>query len=215
MAYRVHEIFYSLQGEGVQAGRPALFCRFRGCNLWSGQEADRAGAVCRFCDTVFVGAAGDGSGEYPDAGALATALAAAWPRTAAALADGERLLVCTGGEPALQLDAALLAALHRRGFFVAVETNGTLPLPPGPDWITVSPKAGTVLRVTAGDELKLVWPQDGLDPEGFATLAFRHFLLQPRDDAQREQHTAACVAWCLQHPRWRLSLQWHKRLGLR
>ncbi|SEH57106.1 7-carboxy-7-deazaguanine synthase [Magnetospirillum fulvum] len=206
MSYLVREIFASLQGEGVQSGRVAVFLRFAECNLWSGREADRATARCRFCDTDFVG------GErFADAETLADAVAAAWP-----VADSEnRLAVVTGGEPGLQLDEALIAALHRRGFAIAVETNGTLPLPPGLDWICVSPKAGNRLVVVRGDELKLVFPQDGADPAEFESLAFAHFLLQPMDGAEREANTAAALDYCLSHPRWRLGLQLHKSLGLR
>ena len=205
MAYRVREIFASIQGEGIQAGRVAVFLRFAGCNLWSGREEDRATARCRFCDTDFVG--GD---RHDDAEALAAAVTAAWPGGA----DG-RLVVVTGGEPALQLDPPLLAALHRAGFFVAIETNGTLPLPDGIDWVCVSPKAGTTLAVIRGDELKLVHPQPGLDPAGLEGLAFTHFLLQPLDGPERAANRAAALAYCFDHPRWRLGLQLHKVLGLR
>lgn len=205
MSYAVKEIFYTLQGEGGMAGRPAVFLRFSGCNLWSGREEDRAGAQCRFCDTDFVG--GD---KYADAEALARAVASAWP----AKAGGFPYVVCTGGEPALQLDEALVVALHRIGFEVAVETNGTRPLPGGIDWVCVSPKAGTDLVVNAGEELKLVWPQDGLDPEKLAMLPFRHHFLQPMDGPDRDANTQACIRYCLTHPRWRLSLQTHKILGI-
>jgi len=205
MAYRVREIFASLQGEGVQAGRVAVFLRFAGCNLWSGREADRATARCRFCDTDFVGGT-----VHDDADALAAAVAAAWPAGGAA-----RLVVITGGEPALQLDDALVAALRRHDFRIAVESNGTLPLPEGLDWVCVSPKAGAALAVTRGDELKLVYPQPGLDPADLERLDFTHFLLQPMDGAAREANTAQALAYCLDHPRWRLGLQLHKILGLR
>ena len=204
MGYRVREIFATLQGEGIQAGRSAVFLRFAGCNLWSGREADRAGAVCRFCDTDFLGGQG-----FADADSLAEAVKAAWPA-----ADGPRLAVVTGGEPALQLDQALLTALHVRGFAVAIETNGTLALPAGLDWICVSPKAGTRLAVTAGDELKLVFPQEGAAPEDYADLAFGHFLLQPMDGPERDANTKAAIAYCQRHPKWRLSLQTHKLIGI-
>lgn len=212
MTYAVKEIFYTLQGEGRNAGRAAVFCRFAGCNLWSGREADRAGATCTFCDTDFVGTDGTGGGRFAEAGALAEAVAAAWRGSPA---DARRLAVLTGGEPLLQVDPPLVAALRAEGFEIAVETNGTLPPPPGLDWICVSPKAGTPLAVTAGDELKLVYPQAGAEPEHFEELAFRHFLLQPMDGPARETNTAAAVAYCLQHPRWRLSLQTHKLVGIR
>lgn len=210
MAYSVKEIFYTLQGEGAQTGRPAVFCRFAGCNLWSGREADRASAVCTFCDTDFVDTDGPGGGRFATADALATAVAAAWP----AGAGGLPFVVCTGGEPLLQLDAELVSALHRRGFEIAVETNGTRPPPPGLDWICVSPKAGAELVVCAGDELKLVYPQTGAEPERFEPLAFRHFFLQPMDGPARERNTDAALRYCLAHPRWRLSLQTHKLLGI-
>jgi len=210
MAYSVKEIFYTLQGEGAQAGRPAVFCRFAGCNLWSGREADRASAVCTFCDTDFVETDGPGGGRFATADALATAVAAAWP----AGAGGLPFVVCTGGEPLLQLDAELVGALHRRGFEIAVETNGTRPPPPGLDWICVSPKAGAELVVRAGDELKLVYPQTGAEPERFEPLAFRYFFLQPMDGPARERNTDAALRYCLTHPRWRLSLQTHKLLGI-
>ena len=210
MAYSVKEIFYTLQGEGAQTGRPAVFCRFAGCNLWSGREADRASAVCTFCDTDFVDTDGPGGGRFATADALATAVAAAWP----AGAGGLPFVVCTGGEPLLQLDAELVSALHRRGFEIAVETNGTRPPPPGLDWICVSPKAGAELVVRAGDELKLIYPQTGAEPERFEPLAFRHFFLQPMDGPARERNTDAALRYCLAHPRWRLSLQTHKLLGI-
>lgn len=210
MAYSVKEIFYTLQGEGAQTGRPAVFCRFAGCNLWSGREADRARAVCTFCDTDFVDTDGPGGGRFATADALATAVAAAWP----AGAGGLPFVVCTGGEPLLQLDAELVSALHRRGFEIAVETNGTRPPPPGLDWICVSPKAGAELVVRAGDELKLVYPQTGAEPERFEPLAFRYFFLQPMDGPARERNTDAALRYCLAHPRWRLSLQTHKLLGI-
>ena len=211
MTYSVKEIFYTLQGEGGQAGRPAVFCRFSGCNLWTGREEDRARAVCRFCDTDFVGTDGQGGGKFATADALADAIAARWP---ADDTRGRRYVVCTGGEPLLQLDTPLIEALHARGFEVAVETNGTQPAPPGLDWICVSPKAGAPLVLTAGDELKLVFPQLEALPERFEGLAFKHFFLQPMDSPQREANTRAAVAYCMKHPQWRLSLQTHKILGI-
>ncbi len=210
MAYAVKEIFYSLQGEGRQAGRPAVFLRFAGCNLWNGNEADRAQALCSFCDTDFVGTDGDGGGRFASADELAQAVAGAWRGEGQ---DG-RFVVVTGGEPALQLDAPLIAALHRAGFRIAVETNGTLPLPAGLDWICVSPKAAAPLRLTKGDELKLVFPQAGAEPERFQHLGFRYFFLQPMDGPERDRHTRLALAYCLAHPRWRLSLQLHKQLGI-
>lgn len=227
MGYSVKEIFYTLQGEGGNTGRAAVFCRFTGCNLWTGREADRPRAVCQFCDTDFVGTDGPGGGRFVDAAALAEAVAAAWGWPALiegagaiagtdAAAPGElgRLVVCTGGEPLLQLDDALCAALHARGFTVAVETNGTLPVPAGVDWICVSPKAGAELVVRAGHELKLVYPQDGAEPERYAGLAFRHFFLQPMDGLRQKRNTEEALRYCLRHPLWRLSLQTHKLLGI-
>ena len=210
MSYAVKEIFYTLQGEGANTGRPAVFCRFAGCNLWTGREADRESATCRFCDTDFVGTDGPGGGRFPGADQLAAAVDAAWPASEPA----PRFVVCTGGEPLLQLDPPLLGALHARGFEVAVETNGTVPPPAGIDWLCVSPKAGAPLVVNRGDELKLVFPQEGAEPERFAALEFRHFFLQPMDSPVREANTAAAVRYCLSHPRWRLSLQTHKLLGI-
>lgn len=212
--YRIKEIFYTLQGEGARSGRPAVFCRFAGCNLWSGREVDRAAAVCRFCDTEFVGIDGPGGGKFVTAGALAAAIAACWPSPSPPKA--RPYVVCTGGEPLLQLDATLIAALHARGFEVAVETNGTQPAPPELDWICVSPKANAPLRLNRGDELKLVYPQPEPEaqPERFVDLAFQHFFLQPLDGPEREAHTQATVAYCLAHPQWRLSLQTHKWLGI-
>ncbi len=212
MSYSVKEIFYTLQGEGANSGRVAVFCRFAGCNLWTGREADRADATCRFCDTDFVGTDGPGGGKFPDALSLARAVAASW---AAGASGGRRLVVCTGGEPLLQLDAPLLDALHAEGFEVAVETNGTQEPPPGIDWLTVSPKAGAELATRGGDELKLVYPQEDAAPERFEGLAFRHFFLQPMDGPARDANTAAALSYCLTHPRWRLSLQTHKILGIR
>jgi 7-carboxy-7-deazaguanine synthase len=211
MSYAVKEIFYTLQGEGAHTGRPAVFCRFAGCNLWTGREEDRAEAECRFCDTDFVGTDGPGGGRFKTAAELAAAVAAVWP---AESGRDRRFVVCTGGEPLLQLDSPLLDALHAEGFEVAVETNGTQEPPPGIDWLTVSPKAGTTLAVRRGDELKLVYPQTGGEPERFEGLAFRHFFLQPMDGPAREANTAAALDYCLRHPRWRLSLQTHKLLGI-
>ncbi|HEX8364007.1 MAG TPA: 7-carboxy-7-deazaguanine synthase [Allosphingosinicella sp.] len=210
MAYAVKEIFYTLQGEGRNAGRAAVFCRFAGCNLWSGRERDRATADCTFCDTDFVGTDGPGGGKFADAEALADAVRAAW----AAGAAGRPLVVLTGGEPLLQVDEPLVAALRGRGFEIAVETNGTLPPPAGLDWLCVSPKAGTELAITAGDELKLVYPQDGMDPADYEGLAFDHFLLQPLDGPDPTA-TRRAVEYCLAHPQWRLTLQTHKQLGIR
>ncbi len=209
MAYTVKEIFYTLQGEGRNAGRAAVFCRFAGCNLWSGRASDRAAATCQFCDTDFVGIDGLGGGRFATPAALAEAVADAWP------GDGPgRLVVLTGGEPLLQVDAPLLNALHAHGFEAAVETNGTLPAPAGIDWLCVSPKAGAPLRLLAGDELKLVYPQPGAEPERFAELAFTHKLLQPMDGDALAANMAAAVAYCLAHPAWRLTLQTHKMLGI-
>ncbi len=208
--YTVREIFFTLQGEGFHTGRPAVFCRFAGCNLWTGREADRASAVCKFCDTEFVGTGPDG-GKFATADALADVVASRWP----AGAGGTAYVVCTGGEPLLQLDGAAVRALHARGFEVAVETNGTQPAPAGLDWVCVSPKADAPLALTHGDELKLVYPQAGAAPERYARLDFTHFSLQPMDGPDVERNTRAAVAYCLAHPRWRLSLQTHKTLGLR
>ncbi|MBV9994130.1 MAG: 7-carboxy-7-deazaguanine synthase [Caulobacteraceae bacterium] len=209
MTYSVKEIFLTLQGEGGQAGRAAVFCRFAGCNLWSGREADRADAVCRFCDTEFVGTDGAGGGKFASPEALAAAVAAAWRGPAQG-----KLAVLTGGEPLLQLDPPLVEALHAEGFSIALETNGTLPAPSGLDWICVSPKAGAPLALVSGQELKLVYPQAGLDPADFERLAFERFSLQPMDGPDREAATRAAIAYCLEHPRWRLSLQTHKYLGI-
>jgi 7-carboxy-7-deazaguanine synthase len=209
MTYSVKEIFLTLQGEGGQAGRAAVFCRFTGCNLWTGREQDRAAATCNFCDTDFIGTDGQGGGKFADADALADAVLAAWTGGA-----GERLVVCTGGEPLLQLDAALVAAFKARGFAIAVETNGTQIPPSGIDWLCVSPKANAAVVVGGGQELKLVYPQAGVDPAAFEGLDFERFYLQPMDGPAREANTAAAVAYCLTHPRWRLSVQTHKYLGL-
>jgi len=208
MTYAVKELFYSVQGEGANAGRPAVFCRFAGCNLWSGREGDRQHAICRFCDTDFLGIDGTYGGCY-DAEGLANAIERLWP-------DGlDRFIVVTGGEPLLQLDEELIASLHGRSFVIAVETNGTLDAPPGIDWVCVSPKANTELRVRSGSELKLVYPQPNVDPEAFTGLAFEHFFLQPMDGADRENNTRRALDYCLSHPWWRLSIQTHKFLGIR
>ena len=212
MTYVVKEIFYTLQGEGANAGRPAVFCRFTGCNLWTGREADRSHAVCQFCDTDFIGTDGPGGGSFKTAVALAGAVRAAWPAESSTAA--RPLVVCTGGEPLLQLDAEAIAALHDAGFEIAVETNGTQPAPPGIDWICVSPKAAAPLVLTAGHELKLVFPQAGAEPERFRGMAFQHFFLQPMDGTDRARNTALAVAYCMAHPEWRLSLQTHKMLGI-
>ena len=210
MGYLVKEVFATLQGEGANTGRVAVFCRFTGCNLWSGREAQRAAAVCTFCDTDFVGTDGPGGGRFDDAESLADHIATTWPNDAVEA----RFVVLTGGEPLLQLDGSLLDALHERGFTVAIETNGTLPVPNGVDWVCVSPKSTAPLVVERGDELKLVHPQLDAPPERFAHLAFDHFFLQPMDGPDRERATQATVAYCLAHPQWRLSLQTHKYLGI-
>ena len=210
MSYAVKELFYTLQGEGANAGRPAVFCRFAGCNLWSGREEDRAQAVCRFCDTDFVGTDGSGGGRFESASDLAAAVAAAWPRRA----GGYPLVVCTGGEPLLQMDDALIEALHGVGFEIAIETNGTQRAPEGIDWICVSPKADAEWVLRSGDELKLVYPQAGIDPSTLEGLSFRHFFLQPMDGAERGSNTRLAIEYCLSHPRWRLSLQTHKVVGI-
>ncbi|MFP5276464.1 MAG: 7-carboxy-7-deazaguanine synthase [Acidobacteriota bacterium] len=209
--YAVKEIFYTLQGEGAQTGRAAVFCRFAGCNLWSGREQDRASAICKFCDTDFADTNGPGGGKFSTAEEVAAAVAEKWP---AGALPANKLVVCTGGEPLLQLDAPLIAALHRLGFEVAVETNGTCPAPEGLDWICVSPKAGAELRQKTGDELKLVYPQPDAEPERFAGLPFRHFFLQPMDGPDRERNTQLALRYCLEHPQWRISLQTHKLLGI-
>ncbi|WP_091286539.1 7-carboxy-7-deazaguanine synthase [Micromonospora haikouensis] len=210
--YRVKEIFYTLQGEGTHAGRPAVFCRFTSCNLWTGRESDRNRAICRFCDTDFVGTDGPGGGRFRSAADLAAAVAKTWqgkshPRS-------RPYVVCTGGEPLLQLDEAAVQALHAEGFTVAVETNGTRPAPAGLDWICVSPKAGADLVLTRGHDLKLVYPQVGAEPQLFEDLAFEYFLLQPMDGPDRAANTEAAVRYCLDHPQWQLSLQTHKYIGI-
>ncbi|HWP30790.1 MAG TPA: 7-carboxy-7-deazaguanine synthase [Fimbriimonadales bacterium] len=207
--YSVKEIYYTLQGEGANAGRAAVFLRFSGCNLWSGQEDDRAEAICSFCDTDFVGTDGPGGGKFVSPQKLAEAVSEKWKQK-----GGRKFVVCTGGEPLLQLDIPLIRALHEKGFEIAIETNGTIPAPPGIDWICVSPKAEAPLRQISGDELKLVFPQDGLDPAQFENLSFKHFFLQPMDCKDLEKNIQLAVEYCLQHPRWRLSLQMHKLLGL-
>jgi len=208
MTYSVKEIFYTLQGEGAHAGRAAVFCRFAGCNLWSGLERDRAAAVCNFCDTDFVGTDGKGGGKFASAERLADAVASCWP------GGGRPYVVCTGGEPLLQLDDTLVEALHARGFEVAVETNGTVEPPAGLDWICVSPKSDAPLKLTQGSELKLVFPQAKATPDRFAGLDFRHFFLQPMDGPARAENTEAATRYCLAHPQWRLSLQTHKIIGI-
>jgi 7-carboxy-7-deazaguanine synthase len=211
MTYTVKEIFYTLQGEGAQAGSAAVFCRFSGCNLWSGRERDRATAVCTFCDTDFIGIGPDG-GRFATADALANAVDVCWPR---GVQHDRKLVVCTGGEPLLQLDDAAVDALHARGFRVAVESNGTQHPPHGLDWICVSPKAGAPVVLTRGDELKLVYPQANAPPERFESLDFAHFFLQPMDGPSLAENTRAAVDYCLAHPRWRLSVQTHKVTGVR
>ena len=212
MSYLVKEIYYTLQGEGAQVGRPAVFCRFSRCNLWTGRESQRSRAICQFCDTDFIGTDGPGGGRFATANELAVAGSGAWggqPHPAA-----KPYVVCTGGEPLLQLDEAAVAALHDAGFAVAVETNGTQPAPPGLDWICVSPKAGAPLKLEAGHEIKLVYPQAGALPEAFEDLAFERFFLQPMDGAERDKNTALAIEYCLTHPQWRLSLQTHKYTGI-
>lgn len=211
MSYAVNELYYTVQGEGANTGRPAVFCRFAGCNLWSGREEDRPNAICQFCDTDFVGTDGPGGDTFADSAALADAVVSHWPD---ARDDASPLVVCTGGEPLLQVDDDLVGALHARGFEIAVETNGTQPAPDGLDWICVSPKAGTELTLTAGDELKLVYPQEGIDPDELLELDFDHFFLQPKDGPDREKHEQMVVDYCLEDPRWRVSLQTHKYLGI-
>jgi 7-carboxy-7-deazaguanine synthase (Cx14CxxC type) len=214
MTYIVKEVFFTLQGEGANTGSAAVFCRFAGCNLWSGREEHRAGAVCQFCDTDFVGTDGPGGGRFASATVLADHIEAVWPRHGEAAGRVSRFVVCTGGEPLLQLDSPLVDALHDRGFRIAIETNGTRVPPPGVDWICVSPKAGAELVLTTGNELKLVHPQAGIDPLQYEKLDFDHLFVQPMDGPDRAASTEACVSWCLEHPRWRLSLQIHKHLGI-
>lgn len=209
MTYSVKEIYKTIQGEGGQMGRTAIFCRFAGCNLWSGREQDRATAACTFCDTDFVGTDGTGGGTFTTAPQLADAIMRKWKAE-----EDRKLVVFTGGEPLLQLDAKLIEAMHNRHFQIAVETNGTIAAPPGIDWICVSPKAGTTLRQIFGKELKLVYPQTNTNPADYEVLNFEHFFLQPMDGPQREENTAATIAYCMDHPRWRLSLQTHKYIGI-
>ena len=210
MSFTVKELFYTLQGEGANTGRPAVFCRFTGCNLWTGREEDRATAACRFCDTDFVGTDGPGGGQFATAEALANAIGRRWP----ASVQTQPFVVCTGGEPLLQMTPELVDALHERGFEIAIETNGTQRALPGIDWICVSPKANAELMQCSGDELKLIFPQSGADPERYEHLDFRHFFLQPMDSSERERNTQLAVRYCLEHPRWRLSLQTQKILGI-
>jgi 7-carboxy-7-deazaguanine synthase len=209
MAYYVKEIYYTLQGEGFHTGRPAVFCRFARCNLWNGKESSRATAQCRFCDTDFIGVNGPGGGRFSKPHDLAAAICNTWGGS-----DEERYVVCTGGEPLLQLDAPLVDALHDEGFTVAIETNGTLAPPAGIDWICVSPKAGTTLKCRQGNELKLVYPQPDVDPADYLALEFTHYWLQPMDGPQRDQATEQAISYCLKHPRWHLSLQTHKYIGI-
>lgn len=211
MTYGVKEIFYTLQGEGYQTGRAAVFCRFSGCNLWSGHEIDRKRAICRFCDTDFIGVNGQGGGRFATPESLVDAIGETWPNSS----GGRRFVVCTGGEPLLQLDDVLIAGLHRRDFEIAIETNGTMEVPAGVDWVCVSPKAGTDLMVRTGDELKFVYPQADATPEDYRSLEFRHFFLQPMDGPVLHHNTQLALEYCLSHPQWRLSLQTHKQLGIR
>jgi 7-carboxy-7-deazaguanine synthase len=212
MTYSVKETFYTLQGEGANSGRPAVFCRFAGCNLWTGREADRATAVCKFCDTDFVGTNGCGGGKFSTAGALAARVYSLWPGAAKL---SRRLVVLTGGEPLLQVDAPLIDALHHHGFEIAVETNGTIEAPTGLDWICVSPKAGAPWRLRAGNELKVIWPQPGMDLDALEQATFEHRYLQPMDGSDRAANTQLCISQCLARPAWKLSLQTHKIIGLR
>lgn len=214
MSYAVKELYYTLQGEGAHTGRPAVFLRFAGCNLWSGLERDRASAICDFCDTDFVGVDGPGGGKFKDAESLADAVLAHWPQEHEGSAREGGYVVCTGGEPLLQLDNALLEALHARGFEVGVETNGTIEAPAGIDWICVSPKADAPLVLTKGNELKLVYPQEKAMPDRFLGMAFDFFFLQPMDGAARAENTAAAIDYCKNHPQWRLSVQTHKDLNI-
>jgi len=211
MGYAVKEIFYTLQGEGARTGRAAVLCRFAGCNLWSGREEDKASSICNFCDTDFAGTDGPGGGSFPTAHLLAEAAWSAWP---SGRMGAIPYLVCTGGEPLLQLDEPLVGAFHAAGFEVAVETNGTRPAPPGIDWVCVSPKAGAECVLLSGDELKLIYPQPGAEPEKFSALRFSHFFLQPMDGPDLRQNADLAVRYCLEHPQWRISLQTHKLLGI-
>ncbi len=213
MSYKVKEIYYTLQGEGANTGRAAVFCRFSGCNLWTGHEKDRTTAICSFCDTDFVGTDGPGGGHFITANELASAVATVWPKSSRQ-GEVKPLVVCTGGEPLLQLDESLVAAFHNEGFELAIETNGTRLPPSGVDWICVSPKAGSELIVLSGNELKLVFPQEEANPDRFESLRFEHFFLQPMDGPEREANTRLTIQYCLEHPKWRLSLQTHKLLGI-
>jgi 7-carboxy-7-deazaguanine synthase (Cx14CxxC type) len=213
VTYAVKEIFFTLQGEGANTGRPAVFCRFSGCNLWTGREQDRHAAICKFCDTDFFGTNGTGGGKFTTPAALADAIATAWPQNALALPT--KFVVCTGGEPLLQLDEPLIRELHARGFTIAVETNGTQVVPPGIDWLCVSPKAGAPLAVSSGSELKLVFPQESFDPRQFEDLRFDHFYLQPMDGPAVDRNTRLALEYCLTNPKWKLSIQTHKLLGIR
>ena len=211
MGYKIKEIFYTLQGEGAQSGRPAVFCRFSGCNLWSGREEDRHRAICQFCDTDFWGMDGENGGNYQTPEELAGMIRSLWPVNC----DNQPVyVVCTGGEPLLQLDTPLIEAFHAHNFIVAVETNGTIEPPPGIDWLCLSPKANTDLKIVKGEELKLVYPQPGAEPERYVSLAFDHFYLQPMDGPEIEANTQATLTYCLEHPQWKLSLQTHKMLGI-
>jgi 7-carboxy-7-deazaguanine synthase (Cx14CxxC type) len=210
MPYAVKEIFYTLQGEGINAGRAAVFCRFAGCNLWSGREIDRNQAICKFCDTDFVRTDAEGGGKFDSPHTLADAVARHWPKSG----GGQRFVVLTGGEPLLQLDGALIESLHKRGFWIAIETNGTIPVPKGVDWICVSPKSGAALVVRAGDELKVVFPQEA-NPNEYLGLQFKHFFIQPMDCRDRTEALAAAIQFCGDNPSWRLSLQTHKLIGIR
>lgn len=213
MTYSVKEIFLTLQGEGGQAGRAAVFCRFTGCNLWTGREEDRAKAVCQFCDTDFIGTDGEGGGKFETADTLADAILSQWPENPLS-SSTPGLVVFTGGEPLLQLDAALIDAMHKRGFSIAVESNGTVVAPAGIDWLCISPKAGSTLEQTSGTELKLVFPQPGLDPASLSKLDFKHFWLQPMDGPNQSTNIQAAIAYCMAHPQWGLSLQTHKLTGI-
>lgn len=212
MVYSVKEIYYTIQGEGANTGRPAVFCRFSGCNLWTGREEDRTTAICEFCDTDFLGTDGPGGGKFPSPQSLANAVAEKWPACSSRMTTP--FVVCTGGEPLLQLDQSLVDALHEKGFQIAIETNGTQPTPRGIDWICVSPKARAELILKTGNELKLIYPQEGAPPEDFEILDFEHFFLQPMDGPNRANNTQLAIRYCLEHPNWRLSLQTHKLLGM-
>jgi len=210
MSYSIKEIYLTLQGEGAQSGRPAVFCRFAGCNLWNGIEQDRQTAICQFCDTDFLGTDGPGGGTFETAENLVESALRLWPNRS----SGKKYVVCTGGEPLLQLDENLVESFHAKGFEVGVETNATLTPPEGIDWICVSPKKGTKLKITHGDELKLVYPQRGAEPELYEEFEFEHFFLQPMDGPELEANTSLAIDYCLSHPQWKLSLQTHKFLGL-